>query len=150
MGMEEDELLAFRERWKQELTKNTETSNKDKEDILGIPIKTAHLFTKARAFGRKQSSSSQQTQPTPKDQPQCVSIAEGLLDGRSSPLLDRIEQERTRRKRAPRSEALNTDAPPKKVNKRPKLLEQFLQDLVTLLFYRCSVHDINCACLNNK
>ncbi len=150
MGMEEDELLAFRERWKQELTKNTETSNKDKEGYFGHPNKDSSSLHQSTSFWEKQSSSSQQTQPTPKDQPQCVSIAEGLLDGRSSPLLDRIEQERTRRKRAPRSEALNTDAPPKKINKRPKLLEQFLQDLVTLLLYSCSVHDINCACLENK
>lgn len=129
MGMEDDELLAFRERWKQELTKNTETSNKDKEGYFGHPSKDSSSLHQSTSFWEKQSSSSQQTQPTPKDQPQYLSIAEGLLDGRSSPLLDRIEQERTRRKRAPRSEALNTDAPPKKVNKCPKLLEQFLQDL---------------------
>lgn len=148
--MEEDELSTFRERWKQELTKNTETSNKDNEGYFGHPSKDSLSLHQSTSFWEKQSSSSQQTQPTSKDQPQYVSIAEGLLDGRSSPLLDRIEQERTRRKRAPWSEALNSDAPPRKVNKCQKLLEQFLQDLVTLLLYSCSAHDINRACLHNK
>ncbi|XP_067295606.1 F-box/WD repeat-containing protein 8 [Pseudorasbora parva] len=129
MGMEEDELLAFRERWKQELTKNTKTSGKDKEGYFGHHSKDSSSVHQSTNFWEKQSNASQQTQPTSKDQPEYVSIAEGLLDGRSSPLLDRIEQERTRRKRAPDSDALNTHAPPKKENKDQKLLEQFLQDL---------------------
>ncbi|KAL0194012.1 hypothetical protein M9458_012308, partial [Cirrhinus mrigala] len=129
MGTEEDELSAFREEWKQELKTNTKTSSKDKEGYFGHPSKDGSALQQSTSFWEKQSNASHQSQPTPKDQPQYVSIAEGLLDGRSSPLLDRIEQERTRRKRAPESEALNTDAPPKKVNKCQKLLEQFLQDL---------------------
>ncbi|KAK7164057.1 hypothetical protein R3I94_002700 [Phoxinus phoxinus] len=124
MGMEEDELLAFREHWKQELEKNT-----DKEGYFGDLSKDSSPVHQSTSFWEKQSNASQQTQPTSKEQPEYVSIAEGLLDGRSSPLLDRIEQERTRRKRAPGSDALNTRAPPKKENKRQKLLEQFLQDL---------------------
>jgi len=126
--MEEAELLAFRERWKQELEKNT-----DKERYFGHLSKDSSSVQQSTSFWEKQSNASQQTQPTSKEQPEYVSIAEGLLDGRSSPLIDRIEQERTRRKRAPGSDALNTHAPPKKENKRQKLLEQFLQDLVTLL-----------------
>lgn len=134
MGMEEDELLAFRERWKQELEKNT-----DKEGYFGHLSKDSSSVHQSTSFWEKQSNASQQTQPTSKElQPEYVSIAEGLLDGRSSPLLHRIEQERTRRKRAPGSDALNTHAPPKKENKRQKLLEQFLQDLVTLLLCSCS------------
>lgn len=136
--MEENELSTFRERWKQELKKNSKTSCKDKEGYFGHPSKDSSSLHQSASFWEKQSNAAQQSQPTPKDQPQYVSIAEGLLDGRSSPLLDRIEQERTRKRRAPDSEALNTDAPPKKGNKCHKLLEQFLQDLVTLLLYSCS------------
>ncbi|KAK9964111.1 hypothetical protein ABG768_005310 [Culter alburnus] len=127
--MDEDELLAFRERWKQELKKNPKTSGKDKEGYFGHLSKDSSSVHQSTSFWEKQSNASQQTQPTAKDQPEYVSIAEGLLDGRSSPLLDRIEQERTRRKRAPDSDALNTDTRPKKENKCQKLLEQFLQDL---------------------
>ncbi|KAL1273767.1 hypothetical protein QQF64_026581 [Cirrhinus molitorella] len=129
MGTEEDELSAFREQWQQELKTNTKTPCKDKKGYFGHHSKESSSLHQSASFWEKQSSASQQSQPTPKDQPQYVSIAEGLLDGRSSPLLDRIEQERTRKKRAPDSEALNTDAPPQKVNKGQKLLEQFLQDL---------------------
>lgn len=136
--MDEDELLAFRERWKQELEKNTKTSGKDKDGYFGHLSTESSSVHQSTSFWEKQSNTSQQAQPTPKDQPEYVSIAEGLLDGRSGPLLDRIEQERTRRKRAPHSDALNTDAPPKKENKCQKLLEQFLQDLVTLLLCGCS------------
>lgn len=135
MGMGEDELLAFRERWKQELEKNT-----DKERYFGHLSKDSSSVHQSTSFWEKQSNASQQTQPASKEQPEYVSIAEGLLDGRSSPLLDRIEQERTRRKRAPDSDALNTHAPHKKENKRQKLLEQFLQDLVTLLLCSCSCY----------
>uniref|UniRef100_A0A673HC89 F-box and WD repeat domain containing 8 n=1 Tax=Sinocyclocheilus rhinocerous TaxID=307959 RepID=A0A673HC89_9TELE len=76
MGMEEDELSAFRERWKQELKKHTETSNKDKEGYFGHPNKDSSSLHQSTSFWEKQSNSSQQTQPTPKDQPQYVSINE--------------------------------------------------------------------------
>uniref|UniRef100_A0A8C8G7S2 F-box/WD repeat-containing protein 8 n=1 Tax=Oncorhynchus tshawytscha TaxID=74940 RepID=A0A8C8G7S2_ONCTS len=100
--MAEDELLAFREHWKQELTIKNE----------------AHSNSK-----------------TPnEDQPEYVSIAEGLLDGRTSPLLERIQEERTRRKRQYHSltSACNTSSqqqPQRKINKGDKLVDQFIQDL---------------------
>ncbi|XP_051535842.1 F-box/WD repeat-containing protein 8-like [Myxocyprinus asiaticus] len=128
MGMEEDELSTFRESWKHELEKKTKT-DKNKEGYFGRPSKDSSSCPQNSSFWEKQSNVAQQAQPRPKEQPQYVSIAEGLLDGRTSPLLDRIEKERTRRKRAPESEALNTGAPPKKVNACHKLLDQFLQDL---------------------
>uniref|UniRef100_A0A672YHN7 F-box domain-containing protein n=1 Tax=Sphaeramia orbicularis TaxID=375764 RepID=A0A672YHN7_9TELE len=93
--MEEDELAAFRARWKQELTKAA--SNVE-------------------------------------DQPQYVSIASSLLDGRTSPLLDRIEEERSRRKRQYHN---MTDVysraqqqPQKKVKKdQEELVDLLIQDL---------------------
>ena len=64
-------------------------------------------------------------------QPQYVSIAEGLLDGRSSPLLDRIQEERTRRKRQHGHANFHSNQQPqKKVNTGKKLVDQFIQDLV--------------------
>lgn len=115
--MEDDELSAFRERWKHEL--------KSTVGYFGHHSKDSPSDQNT-SFWQKQ------TQARPKDQPQYVSIAEGLLDGRTSPLLDRIEEERTRRKRAPESDALNKGAPPKKVSgARHELLEQFIQDLVS-------------------
>ncbi|NP_001108050.1 F-box/WD repeat-containing protein 8 [Danio rerio] len=126
MGTEEDELSVFRDRWKQELNKSTKAA-KEKEGYFGDQNKDGSSVHQSTSFWENQSSVSQ---PTPKEQPEYVSIAEGLLDGRSGPLLDRLEHERTRtRKRAPESEAPKTDAPPKKVNASQKLLEQFLQDL---------------------
>lgn len=119
--MEDDELSAFRERWKHELT--TKKNSKDKVGYFGHP-------SNDNPSDQNTSYWQKQTQPRPKDQPQYVSIAEGLLDGRTSPLFDRIEEERTRRKRAPESDALNKGAPPKKVSSSShELLEQFIQDL---------------------
>uniref|UniRef100_A0A3P8ZHW6 F-box/WD repeat-containing protein 8 n=1 Tax=Esox lucius TaxID=8010 RepID=A0A3P8ZHW6_ESOLU len=93
--MAENELLAFRECWKQELT------HKIKED------------SRNEAY---------------------VSIAEGLLDGRTSPLLERMQEERSRRKRQYHSltNACSTSLqqqPQRKINKGDKLVDQFIQDL---------------------
>lgn len=119
--MEDDELSAFRERWKHEL--------KTSKSAVGY---FGHHGSKDSPSDQNTSFWQKQTQARPKDQPQYVSIAEGLLDGRTSPLLDRIEEERTRKKRAPESDALNKGAPPKKVSSaRHALLEQFIQDLVS-------------------
>lgn len=128
-GMDGDELSAFRESWKHELEKKTTT--KEKEGYFGQPSNDKSSSNQNANFWEKQSNATQQTKPRPKEQPQYLSIAEGLLEGRTSPLLDRIEEERTRRKRAPESEALNKSAPPRKVSSCNKLLDQFLQDLVS-------------------
>lgn len=119
--MDDDELSAFRESWKHELEKKTTTKD---EGYFGQPSNDRSSSNQNASFWEKQ-----QTKSRPKEQPQYLSIAEGLLEGRTSPLLDRIEEERTRRKRAPESEALHKSAPPKKVSSCNKLLDQFLQDL---------------------
>ncbi|KAA0716853.1 F-box/WD repeat-containing protein 8 F-box and WD-40 domain-containing protein 8 [Triplophysa tibetana] len=119
--MEADDLSTFRERWKHEL--KTEKSTKDKVGYFGHHSKDSPSDPNTSYWQK-------QPQPRPQDQPQYVSIAEGLLDGRTSPLLDRIKEERTRRKRAPESNSINKGAPPKKVSGScHKLLEQFIQDL---------------------
>ncbi|KAI4821319.1 hypothetical protein KUCAC02_029257 [Chaenocephalus aceratus] len=74
--MAEEELAAFRDSWKEELT-----SKNDEERLVCAP------------------SSDVPSQSDTEDQPEYVSIARSLLDGRTSPLLDRIQEERTRRKR---------------------------------------------------
>lgn len=146
--MAEDELLAFREHWKQELTiKNEAHSN------CNVTLQPSREDSKLKRyfedFGqdrsepeKRQDSTSQGSSKggqdaflsaakTPKeDQPEYVSIAEGLLDGRTSPLL-----ERTRRKRQYYSltSACNTSSqqqPQRKINKGDKLVDQFIQDLV--------------------
>uniref|UniRef100_A0AAQ4P152 F-box and WD repeat domain containing 8 n=1 Tax=Gasterosteus aculeatus aculeatus TaxID=481459 RepID=A0AAQ4P152_GASAC len=95
--MAEDELAAFRERWKEELT------------------------TRVEGGGGRASAGSDS-----EDQPQYVSIARSLLDGRTSPLLDRIQEERSRRKRQYQS---MTGQPKRKVKKDEELLDQLIQDL---------------------
>ncbi|XP_035642158.1 F-box/WD repeat-containing protein 8 isoform X1 [Oncorhynchus keta] len=149
--MAEDELLAFREHWKQELTiKNEAHSN------CNVTLQPSREDSKLKRyfedFGqnrsepeKRQDSTSQGSSKggqdaflsaakTPKeDQPEYVSIAEGLLDGRTSPLLERIQEERTRRKRQYHSltSACNTSQqqPQRKINKGDKLVDQFIQDL---------------------
>ncbi|XP_030647653.1 F-box/WD repeat-containing protein 8 [Chanos chanos] len=68
-----------------------------------------------------------------KDQPQYVCIAEGLLDGRTSPLMDRIQQEKARRKRrydtATDIHMTSVRQPQRKLNRGLKLVDQFIQDL---------------------
>uniref|UniRef100_A0A673YUP7 F-box/WD repeat-containing protein 8 n=1 Tax=Salmo trutta TaxID=8032 RepID=A0A673YUP7_SALTR len=118
--MAEDELLAFREHWKQELTiKNEAHSNcNDRSE----PEKRQDSTSQGSSKGGQDAFLSAY-----------VSIAEGLLDGRTSPLLERIQEERTRRKRQYYSltSACNTSQqqPQRKINKGDKLVDQFIQDL---------------------
>uniref|UniRef100_A0A665TKD4 F-box/WD repeat-containing protein 8 n=1 Tax=Echeneis naucrates TaxID=173247 RepID=A0A665TKD4_ECHNA len=68
------------------------------------------------------------------DQPQYVSIARSLLDGRTSPLLDRIQEERTRRKRQYHNRTNVCSAslqqqPERKVKRHQELVDQLIQDL---------------------
>uniref|UniRef100_A0A672IGZ3 F-box/WD repeat-containing protein 8 n=1 Tax=Salarias fasciatus TaxID=181472 RepID=A0A672IGZ3_SALFA len=69
------------------------------------------------------------------EQPEYVSIARSLLDGRTSPLLDRLEEERSRRKRQYHnrtnvcSAALQREEPQRKAKKEEELVDQLIQDL---------------------
>uniref|UniRef100_A0A8C5N6J9 F-box domain-containing protein n=1 Tax=Gouania willdenowi TaxID=441366 RepID=A0A8C5N6J9_GOUWI len=104
--MAEKELVAFRESWKRELT----SKNEEQRPICA-------------------PSSSKE------DQPAYVSIAKGLLDGRSSPLLDRIEKERIRRKRKYNamthecSTALQREHHQRRTKEPEELVDLLIQDL---------------------
>lgn len=161
--MADDELVAFRKRWKEELE-----LKKEHQRIVSVPrlpreapAQPALRTAKNRYFIDSEQHSSKAQSPSraeehgsledkdagggltqSEDQPEYVSIASGLLDGRTSPLLDRIQKERTRRKRQHLgiSSACNTnpqqDQPQKQVTKKEKLVDQFIQDLVRNL--RCA------------
>lgn len=151
--MADDELVAFRKRWKEELE-----HKKEHQRIVSIsslprevPGQSAQRTAKNRYFIDSEQHSSKAHSPLraeesgssdnkdaggelehSEDQPEYVSIASGLLDGRTSPLLDRIQKERKRQYHSITS-ACNTtkqDHPPKKVTKNKKLVDQFIQDLV--------------------
>ncbi|KAJ7993687.1 hypothetical protein DPEC_G00257260 [Dallia pectoralis] len=147
--MAEQELLAFRESWKKELT------NKTNEDLSSnVTAQTSREDSKLKRyfedFGQNRSeprighdvaslgtikgeeeAGVSAEEPQKEDQPQYVSIAEGLLDGRTGPLLERIQEERSRNKRQ-YCNVTNTSIqqqPQRKVNKGDQLVDQFIQDL---------------------
>ncbi|XP_003975242.2 F-box/WD repeat-containing protein 8 [Takifugu rubripes] len=150
--MADNELVAFRKRWKEELE-----LKKEHQQLVCVPplsrdvtAQSAQKESKNRYFVDSEQHSSKALSPLrpeesekgrvgeveqSEDQPEYVSIARGLLNGRTSPLLDRIQEEKTRRKRQYNSinTACNTilqqDYPLKKVTKNEKLVDQFIQDL---------------------
>ncbi|XP_041856579.1 F-box/WD repeat-containing protein 8 isoform X2 [Melanotaenia boesemani] len=150
--MAESELATFRERWKHELKSKKEdqrlvcvasssrhvSDNLGQRDLKDTNESNHHLTQKETSYiedeefvGRKKKTAVETD-----DQPEYVSIARSLLDGRTSPLLDRIQEERTRRKRLYQN---MTDAcsaslkqlrqPQKKVKKEEELVDQLIQDL---------------------
>ncbi|KAM3611761.1 uncharacterized protein V6R79_023699 [Siganus canaliculatus] len=163
--MAEDELVAFRKRWKQELTSRNredgqlcapsssldvtgqsgqgDLKNKyfedsrerlDKESSPTKPEQSG-CTDGARSFSGKGGAVEETAEP--EDQPEYVSIARSLLDGRTSPLLDRIEEERKRRKRKYHNvtsvcrtslQQQQQQQPQRKVQK-DELLDQLIQDL---------------------
>lgn len=160
--MAEEELVAFRKRWKEELKNKKEEQRpvcapSPSRDVPGQADQTEsknryfedtkHNANKAFSLVRTEESAcneeeecvggraGRKTAAEPEDQPEYVSIARSLLDGRTSPLLDRIQEERTRRKRQYHSmtSVCNTtlqQSPHTKAKKDEKLLDQFIQDLV--------------------
>lgn len=162
--MAEDELAAFRKRWKQELTGKKEeqplvcapspswdvpghTGQRDREK--NRYFEEVKNLDKARSPSKPEEGGCSEDEgcvgggrgggkaaAEPEDQPEYVSIARSLLDGRTSPLLDRIQEERTRRKRQYHnttnvcSASLQLQQPQRKVRKDKELLDQLIQDLV--------------------
>ncbi|TDH13074.1 hypothetical protein EPR50_G00054100 [Perca flavescens] len=160
--MAEDELAAFRECWKEELT-----SNKEDQPLVCAPSSSLDVCVQAgqndfknRYFEdlnnlNKACSPSQSEEggciedeacaggvenaaAESEDQPEYVAIARSLLDGRTSPLLDRIQEERTRRKRQYQNmtnacsaslQQLQQQQPKRKVKKDEELLDLLIQDL---------------------
>ncbi|XP_068594818.1 F-box/WD repeat-containing protein 8 [Brachionichthys hirsutus] len=150
--MAENELAAFRDRWEQELA-----SKKEEQHLVGPPcdvrgqsgegdVRNSYFddskpnpdepkgcvcaAVEGRLGGEREASGN-----AAEDQPKYVSIARSLLDGRTSPLLDRIHEERKRRKRNfrdvtdVRSASLEQERPRRKIKEDEKLLDQLIQDL---------------------
>ncbi|XP_034728717.1 F-box/WD repeat-containing protein 8 [Etheostoma cragini] len=159
---EEDELAAFRECWKEELT-----SNKEDKPLVCAPSPSSDVSVQAgqndfknryfedlnnlnKACSPSQSEGGGRIEDEAcvggggkataesEDQPEYVAIARSLLDGRTSPLLDRIQEERTRRKRQYQNMTNACSAslqqpqqpqPKRKVKKDDELLDLLIQDL---------------------
>ncbi|MED6241718.1 hypothetical protein ATANTOWER_025046 [Ataeniobius toweri] len=144
--MADNELVAFRERWNQELKSRKEenplvcaSSSSSGDD----PGQLGHkdLNKSCNTLKQKESSCTEDERSggnaaAEAGQPQYVSIAHSLLDGRTSPLLDRIQQEKMRRKRqyhnmtnmcsVSRQQQMQ---PQRKVKKEEELVDQLIQDL---------------------
>lgn len=150
--MAENDLAAFRERWKRELSSKkgeqrlvcVPSSSRDIDDRLGQ--RDLKNLNKAGSHSKPEEGGCTEhvrvggkpaalaAAAETEDQPQYVSIASSLLDGRTSPLLDRIEEERSRRKRQYHnmtnvcSSSLQQQ-PQGKVKKEEELVDQLIQDL---------------------
>uniref|UniRef100_A0A3P9NDZ0 F-box and WD repeat domain containing 8 n=1 Tax=Poecilia reticulata TaxID=8081 RepID=A0A3P9NDZ0_POERE len=150
--MAANELVAFRERWKQELK-----TRKEETGLVCVPSSSSSSSSrdypeqkdvKKPCDTQKQDESSCTEDEgsvsggrfaVEADQPQYVSIARSLLDGRTSPLLDRIQEERTRRKRqydnmtnmcsVSLQQQQQQRQPQRKVKKEEELVDQLIQDL---------------------
>lgn len=155
--MAEDELVAFRERWKQELTSKKDeqpiasapspswgnTNQANQRDLKNRYFEEKNYFTKACNPSKPEEGGCTENDACvdggggkaaaeSEDQPEYLSIARSLLDGRTSPLLDRIQEERTRRKRQYQSltNVSLQQQPQTKARKEEKLVDQLIQDLV--------------------
>lgn len=139
----EDELSDFRKRWKQELEKKTNLKHDRAVSYFGHCSREDGYNEQKRndagKSGRKRRDVeySKRREEGSEDQPQYVSIAEGLLDGRSSPLLARMEEERMRKKRrsepgGERQQQQLLSAPRTQRTAHLPLIDQFIQDLVRL------------------
>ncbi|XP_028270049.1 F-box/WD repeat-containing protein 8-like isoform X1 [Parambassis ranga] len=139
--MAENELVAFRERWKQELKsikverrlgRASSSSQDKKRDLKNLN----EACSSSKVEEGKVSVSGGETAADTEDQPEYVSIARSLLDGRTSPLLDRIQEERSRRKRQYQnmtgvcSASLQQEQQPqRKARKEEELVDLLIQDL---------------------
>ncbi|XP_034026784.1 F-box/WD repeat-containing protein 8 isoform X1 [Thalassophryne amazonica] len=146
--MAEDDLEAFRERWKRELSCKKEASAPISPTSLSVPGEPGQRDSKNRYFEDLNIPSIQEQRGSRRtksgegggersdeggDAPQYVSIASSLLDGRTSPLLDRIQEERIRRKRQHQNMS-DVCSPPslqpnRKASKGKELVDQLIQDL---------------------
>ncbi|KAG7262680.1 hypothetical protein CRUP_005300, partial [Coryphaenoides rupestris] len=104
--MAEDELTAFRRSWEREL----------RESGPSTPG----------------GDTSTRRHEDPDGEPGYVSIASSLLDGRTSPLRERLQKERMRKRK--RQQHITTTEPcrpssPQQTQKKEKLVDQLIQDL---------------------
>ncbi|XP_033829072.1 F-box/WD repeat-containing protein 8 [Periophthalmus magnuspinnatus] len=134
---EDDELAAFRKRWQQELTNKKEEQGIIHGDSTKV---SSQKDSKKRYFEEKDEHRNDKIVPVDKDegvksqdeeeQPQYVSIVESLLDGQTRPLLDRLEQDRSKRRRQNETKtALQHQRLQNKVKKQEQLVDQLILDL---------------------
>lgn len=157
--MAENELVAFRKRWEEELKlKKEQETVRVASPFRDVPGPPDQKKLKNRYFEGSEQSPYRVPKPLKpeeggcvendgragegealaesEDQPEYITIARGLLGGRTGPLLDRIQKETTRRKRqyhnvtSACSTILQLEHPQRKVIKDEKLVDQFIQDLV--------------------
>ncbi|TSU24190.1 F-box/WD repeat-containing protein 8 [Bagarius yarrelli] len=128
----EDDLSDFRKRWKQELEKKTGLKSDSAAGYFGqhSPADEQRRVHSKESVRKSRNAEGLRCE----NQPQYVSIAEGLLDGRSSPLLARMEEERMRRKRRcergdEQHERRSVSHTERRTARLP-LIDQFIQDLV--------------------
>lgn len=158
--MAEDELDTFRKRWREELksqrkgqgavsastSSRAAVSGSDQDQVKSSYFddskpnctKADHTVKSGCTEGERRVSKERgRGQWRDSEQPDYVCIAHGLLDGRTSPLLDRIEEEKTRRKRklhhninSVHETQLQEEPPHRKDKTAEKLLDQLILDLV--------------------
>lgn len=131
--MADNDLVAFRERWKRELQSKA-------EEVACAPSSSRDLPDQSSRRDLKETNELVKPEEgdggRSEDQPEYVSITRSLLDGRSSPLLDRIQEERTRRKRLYQnmtsacSASLQCQRKVMKKKEEEELVDQLIQDLV--------------------
>lgn len=143
--MAEYELAVFRQRWKEELQSQNESKTNGACDS-GPKDSKKRYFDESENLKNEKSSPSTSNRLIAKereegkaaaaeDQPQYVSIASSLLDGRTSPLLERIEEERNKRKRLYNNvtnlctTSLQHQQQQKRVQRDEQLVDQLIQDL---------------------
>uniref|UniRef100_A0A3Q2X894 F-box and WD repeat domain containing 8 n=1 Tax=Hippocampus comes TaxID=109280 RepID=A0A3Q2X894_HIPCM len=123
--MAEDELAAFRERWKRELWR-------PKEDRPVVPAASPSCSHENKDASRGQNELEPERSGGV-EEPSYVSIARGLLGGRTSPLLGRLAEERTKRKKKYQEETAtcreSLKHPRKKVQQEEQLVDQLILDL---------------------
>ncbi|XP_061622796.1 F-box/WD repeat-containing protein 8 [Phyllopteryx taeniolatus] len=127
--MAEDELAVFRDRWKRELWSQ-------KEERRLVPA--APSTTRSHAGDENDDASRGKSELKSEcsvgvQEAGYISIAKGLLGGRTSPLLDRLEEERSKRKRNYQDERAvcrgSLKNPQRKVKKEEQLVDQLILDL---------------------
>ncbi|KAK7933838.1 hypothetical protein WMY93_004734 [Mugilogobius chulae] len=142
---EDDELATFRERWKQELTCKRKTSKDAESSKVFCDLRKKD--SKKRYFEETNNNTDDKTVGSPankvsaagrdedvkiedEDQPGYVSIARSLLDGQTRPLLERIEEERTKRRQKDTDTSLQHQQLQKKETRPERqLVDQLIQDL---------------------
>lgn len=152
--MAEEELDTFRKRWREELTNQrtkqravsasasswAAASGSDQDQVKSSYFDDSkeNLTSADHTHDdeRRVSEERGKGQWRDSEQPDYVCIAHSLLDGRTSPLLDRIQEEKTRRKRKLHhnmnsvQETQQEEPPRRKDKTAEKLLDQLILDLV--------------------